>query len=50
MILRLYFLKTYKICYVSLKVSFNLKIINILKTHDDVYITAHGAWIGQKYS
>lgn len=40
----------YQIGYVSLKVSFILTIINILKTRNDVFICAHGTWIGLVYS
>lgn len=40
----------YQIDSVSLNLLFNLIIINILKTHDDGYICAYGAWIGKVYS
>lgn len=46
MILWLFFLKIYKICYVSLKVLFNFKILNIFKMYDDFYIKVNGVWIG----
>lgn len=42
----IFLLRTYQIVYVSLNVLSNLTIINIFKTHRDVFICVHALWIG----
>lgn len=42
MIIQLFFKSTYQICFVGLNAVFDLAKINILQTHEDVSIRAHG--------
>lgn len=50
MIKRLFSISIPHICFVSLNISFNLPLIDILKTRNDVYICAHSEWISYVYS
>lgn len=41
---------SYQIGSVSLNILFVLTVMHILRTSYDVYICAHGGWIGKMYS